>query len=55
MGDYPPRGTLALYDPQPISDRPVRLAFPHRAGGFDPGDDRFRPQVVGVVKVLKDF
>ena len=22
---------------------------------FDPGDLRFRPQVVGVVKVLKDF
>ena len=24
-------------------------------GGFDPGHHRFCPQVVGVVKVLKDF
>ena len=24
-------------------------------GGFDPGDHRLRPQVVEVVKVLKDF
>ena len=24
-------------------------------GGFDPGDHRFRPQVVGVVEVLKGF
>ena len=37
MGDYPPRGSLALYDPQPISDRPVRLGFPHGAGRFRPG------------------
>ena len=37
MGTYPPRGALALYDPQPISDRPVGLGFPHRAGRFRPG------------------
>ena len=44
-----------MYDPQPISDRTVGLGFPHRAGGFDPGDHRFRPEVVGVVDELKDF
>ena len=26
-----------MYDPQPISDRPVGLGFPHRAGRFRPG------------------
>ena len=37
MGNYAPRGALALYDPQPISDRPVGLGFPHRAGRFRTG------------------
>ena len=30
-------GVRWLCDPQPISDRPVRLGFPHRAGRFGPG------------------
>ena len=56
MRTYPHRGALTLmYDPQPISDRPVGLGFPHRAGRFRPGGSPFSPQVVGVVKVLKDF
>ena len=57
-------GTSALarlHGPQPISNHPVGLGFPHPSGrygpgdGCDPGDLRFRPQVVGVVKVLNDF
>ena len=59
-----------LHEPQPISNQPVELGFPHLAGrhrpvgsafsspvrgGLDPGDHRFRPQVVGLVKVFKDF
>ena len=32
-----------MYDPQPISDRPVRLVFPHRAGRFRPWGSPFSP------------
>ena len=42
MGTYPPRGALALmYDPQSISDWPVGLVFPHRAGRFRLGGSPF--------------
>ena len=54
-GNLSSRGALALYDPQPISDRPVGLGFPHRAGRFRPGGrHRFRLQVVGDVDVWWD-
>ena len=45
----------SMYDPQHISDRPVGLGFPHRAGRFDPEDHRFYSQDVGVVDVWRDF
>ena len=38
-----------LHEPQPISNRPVELGFPHAAGRYRPGDLRFRSRVVGVV------
>ena len=31
----------SMYDPPPISDRPVGLGFPHRAGRFRPGGSPF--------------
>ena len=34
-------GLPSLYTPQPISDRPVGLRFPHRAGRCRPGRSRF--------------
>ena len=34
-------GLRSLYAPQPISDRPVGLGFPHRAGRCRPGRTRF--------------
>ena len=50
-------GSLAarwFHEPQLISNQPVGLGFPHPAGRY-PGDLRFRPRVVGVVDVWKDF
>ena len=45
-----------LREPQPTSNRPVGLGFPHLAGWYiDPGNLRFRPRVVGVVQIWKDF
>ena len=44
-----------LHGPQPISNHPVGLGFPHAAVGIDPGDHRLRPRVVGVVEMWKDF
>ena len=44
-----------LHEPQPISNQPVGLGFPHRAGRIDPGDLHFRSQVVRFVDVWKDF
>ena len=41
-----------FHEPQPISNQPVGLGFPHRAGGLDPGDLRFRLWAVGVVGVI---
>ena len=34
-----------LHEPQPISNQPVWLGFPHLAGKYRPGDPRFRPKV----------
>ena len=42
-----------LHESQPISDHPVGLRFPRRAGWYRPGDHRVRPRFVGVVDVLK--
>ena len=44
-----------LHEPQPMSYRPVGLRFPHRPGGIDPGDLRFRLRFVEVVEIWKDF
>ena len=44
-----------LHEPQPISNHPVGLGFHTLRGGIDPGDLRFRPRVVGVVQIWKDF
>ena len=33
-----------LYDSQSVSDRPVGLGFPHRAGRVRPGGSPFRPR-----------
>ena len=45
-----------LHEPQPISNHPVGLGFPHtQRGSVDPGDLRLRSRVVGVVEIWKDF
>ena len=44
-------GLPSLYAPQPISNRPVILGFPYRAGRCRPGGPYFRPQGVGVVEI----
>ena len=39
-----PRGTLAarwLHEPQPISNHPAGLGFPHPAGRYRPGESAF--------------
>ena len=36
-----PAGTGLFLDPQPVSDRPVGLRFPHRVGRFRPGGSPF--------------
>ena len=41
------------YDPQPIINQPVGLGFVR--GGNGPGSLCFRPRVVGVLDVRKDF
>ena len=48
-------GAGFTFEPQPISDRPAGLVFPHRAGNFDGGYNRFRHLVVGFVDVRRDF
>ena len=35
-----------LHEPQPISNQPISLGFHALQGGIDPGDLRFRPQVM---------
>ena len=56
MGPCRPRVALALF-PSPSQSAIGRRGwgFHNVWGGFDPGDHRFRPRVVGVVDVWKDF
>ena len=44
-----------LHEPQPISNHPVGLGYPHPAGWYRRGDLRFRPPVFGVAEMWKDF
>ena len=53
---YPPRGTLALCtSPSQSVIGWWDWDFHIVRGGVDPGNHRFRPQVVGVVEVWKDL
>ena len=56
MGTYPPRGALALCTilSQSAIGQLGWGGYTAR-GGIDPGDHRFRPRVVGVVHVWRDF
>ena len=50
-------GCRWLHEPQPISNQPVRLGFPHRVDRYRPGGPPFscfRPRFVRVVDVWKD-
>ena len=52
MGSYRPRGALALRAiPNQSTIGLWGWGFHTVRGGFDPGDYRFRPRVVGVVHV----
>ena len=44
-----------LHEPQPINNHPVGLGFHTLRSGIDPEDLRFRPRVVRVVEIWKDF
>ena len=44
-----------LHEPQPIRNQLVAWGFYTARGGIDPGDRRFRPRVVGVVEIWKNF
>ena len=56
MGTYPPRDAMALCTiPSQSAIGQWDWNFHTVRGGFDTEDHRFRPQVVGVVKVCKDF
>ena len=44
-----------LHEPRPISNPPVWLGFHTVQGRINPGDPRFRPQVVVGVEVWKGF
>ena len=56
MKTYPPRGAPALCKiPSQSATDKWGWGFHTVRNGFDPGDHRFRPQVVGVVDVWKDF
>ena len=50
-----PGCTGSIYDPQPISERPVEVVFPHRDARIYTRDRSFCPQVVKVVKVSSEF
>ena len=55
-GTYPPRDALALCTIRSESAIGQWDWGCHTVRrGFDPGDHCFRSQVVGVVKILKDF
>ena len=52
----PPRGALALFTiPGQSAIVQWDWGFHTVRGGFDPGNNRFLPQIVGVVNILKDF
>ena len=56
MGSYPPRDALALFAiPSQSAIGQWGWGFHTVRGGFDPGNNRFRPQIVGVVMVWKDL
>ena len=56
METYPPRGALALRTiPSQSAIGQWGWGFHTMRGVFDPGDHRFRPQVVGVVDVWRNF
>ena len=56
MGPCRPRVALALFlSPSQSAIGRQGWGFHTVRGGFDPGDHRFRPQVVGVVDVWRDF
>ena len=56
MGTYPPRGALALCTiPSQSAIAQCGWGFHTVRGGFDPGDHRFGPQIVGVVDVWRYF
>ena len=42
-------------EPQPISNHPAGLGFHTLRGGIDPRDLRYRPRIVGVVEIRRDF
>ena len=44
-----------LHEPQPISNQPVGLGFPHRCGAVSTWDPRFRARGVGLVEMWKNF
>ena len=45
-----------LHEPQPISNHPEwGWGFHTLWGGIDPGDLFFRPRVVGVVEIWREF
>ena len=54
MQPFPPRMSCSIYEPQPISDRPVGLQFHTMGQGINPGDILFRPWVVGIVDAWMD-
>ena len=56
MGIFPPRGVLVLCTiPSQSAIDQWGWGFRAVRGGFDPGDHRFCPQIVGVVDVWKDM
>ena len=44
-----------LYDSQSVSDRPVGLGFPHRAGRFRPGGSPFSSPRCGRCRCMEGF
>ena len=44
-----------LHEPQPISNQLVGWDLYTARGGIDPGDLCFRPRIVGVVEIWRDF
>ena len=44
-----------LHEPEPISNQPVELGFPHRTGRYRPGRPPFSSAGVGVVDIGKDL